>query len=93
MTIRKKEDLSCKKKPDIHYPCIWQYKVIGREPQRVEEAIREACAPHSSVITYSHSSAGGKYHSFNAEITVADETTRLTIYRALHQHPAIKIVL
>ena len=93
MTIKETHSPSCTKKPEIDYPCLWQYKVIGREQHLVIDAIKEICAPTAVTITYSHSSTSGKYHSFNAEIEVQDEAARIAIYRALHDHPAVKIVL
>ncbi len=84
---------ACSRKPEIHYPCVWQYKVIGKELHLVKNAIKEICAPVPVTITYSHSSASGKYHSFNAEIEVQDEEARLSIFRALHDHAAVKFVL
>lgn len=80
-------------KPEIHYPCVWQYKVIGENKEKVIQAIEAIAEPIPVFITYSHSSSSGKYHSFNAEIEVQDEEARLAIYRALHQHPQIKVVL
>lgn len=80
-------------KPEIHYPCLWQYKVIGTDIKKIEDAIKEVCAPVPANINYSHSSSSGKYHSLNAEIEVQDDEARLSLYRALHNHPAIKVVL
>ncbi len=80
-------------KPEIDYPCNWQYKVIGENQDAIKQAIMDIAAPVPVVITYSHSSSSGKYHSLNANIEVQDEEARLAIYRALHDHPAIKVVL
>lgn len=84
---------SCERKPEIHYPCVWQYKVIGQDQHLIQEAIKEICKPVPVAITYSHSSSSGKYHSFNAEIEVQDDEARVSIYNALHNHSAIKVVL
>jgi len=80
-------------KPEIDYPCKWQYKVIGEDCSRIEEAVLTICAPAPVSLSYSHSSSGGKYHSYNAEIEVRTEEARLSIYEALHNHPAVKFVL
>lgn len=80
-------------KPEITYPCVWQYKVIGRDSDRIKMAIEEICAPVPVSIRYSHSSSSGKYHSYNAEIEVQDEEARISIYRALHNHPDIQMVI
>ncbi len=93
MTTAKKKMSPLEGKPEIHYPCIWQYKVIGREHRLIREAIEEICAPVPVSITYSHSSSSGKYHSYNAEIEVQDEEARIAIYRALHNHSDIQIVI
>lgn len=94
MTSAKKTNTSsCKGKPEIYYPCIWQYKVIGQDQDMIKEAIKEICAPVPVAITYSHSSSNGKYHSFNAELEIQDEKARIAIYHALQNHSAIKVVL
>jgi uncharacterized protein len=93
MTTAKKSISPLEGKPEIHYPCIWQYKVIGKDHSLIKEAIEEICAPVPVSITYSHSSSSGKYHSYNAEIEVQDEEARLAIYHALHDHSAIQIVI
>ena len=28
-------------KPEIHYPCVWQYKVIGMDQEQLHQAILE----------------------------------------------------
>ena len=80
-------------KPEISYPCLWQYKVIGEEKELVIAAIQEICEPIPVTISHSHSSSSGRYHSLNAEIEVQDEEARLSLYRALHNHPHVKVVL
>ncbi len=85
--------ISCKKKPDITYPCQWLYKVIGKEPKLIQEAIETSCRPVPVKISPSHASSKGSYWSFNAELTVESEEMRLAIYRSLTNDPAVKLVL
>lgn len=80
-------------KLEIEYPCTWVYKVIGRDCTLLKDVITQACAPENVTISHSHSSSGGKYHSLNAELTVKNEVTRLTIYETLRNDPVVKIVL
>ncbi len=80
-------------RPDITYPCLWVYKVIGEDASKLKEVIVAACSPHDVKISFSHSSSKGKYQSLNAELEVPDEKCRLHIYEALKVHPAVKIVL
>jgi hypothetical protein len=78
--------------PEISYPCIWSYKVIGEDRELLKEAILVACAPDPVQISYSRSSRGGKYHSLEARIEVRDEESRLAIFARLKSHPAVKVL-
>ncbi len=80
-------------RPKIDYPCSWVYKVIGEDCSLLKEAITGTCAPEKVTITHSHASSKGKYHSLNAELTVANEEARLQIYENLKASPAVKMVL
>lgn len=84
---------SCQRKPEIDYPCLWVYKVIGEDPAVLREIIITACAPAAVEISPSHQSSKGKYHSLNASLTVDSEEMRHGIYELLKNHPAVKIVL
>ncbi|MBU4234835.1 MAG: DUF493 domain-containing protein [Proteobacteria bacterium] len=80
------------KKPDITYPCVWLYKVIGEDITSLTRAITTVC-PVQVSIAPSKSSSSGKYCSLNVEIEVADEASRLAIYQNLKNHLAVKMVL
>ncbi|PID77160.1 MAG: hypothetical protein CSB24_02790 [Deltaproteobacteria bacterium] len=80
------------KKPDIIYPCLWQYKVIGEDKLLVEEAINRICGG-SAKINHANTSSSGKYHSFNVELEVADEQERNNIFAKLQKHQYIKMVI
>ena len=93
MTQQQPAAPSCPQKPEIEYPSLWVYKVIGEDPALLREVIITACAPAAVEITPSHQSSQGKYHSLNASLTVDTEEMRLGIYELLKKHPAVKIVL
>jgi uncharacterized protein len=80
-------------RPEIIYPCSWTYKVIGEDCAQLREIIIAACFPHTVLVSHSHSSSTGKYHSVNAELVVPDEMARLRIYENLKNNSAVKIVL
>ncbi len=84
---------SCKQKPEIDYPCTWQYKVIGEDKEAIREAVFDICSKKEITFSYSHASSSGKYLSFNAELTVDNEEDRLSIFTRLGKHPAIKVVM
>jgi uncharacterized protein len=79
--------------PEIKYPCMWTYQVIGEDCDLLRDIIIEACLPHVVAISHSRSSAKGKYHSINAELVIPDATTRLRIFEILKSNAAVKIVL
>ena len=87
-----KRDQCTPKKPEITYPCLWLYKVIGENATALTRAITTVC-PGQVSIAASKNSSGGKYCSLNVEIEVADETSRLTIFQNLKNHLAVKMVL
>jgi len=84
---------SCRQKPEIHYPCVWLYKVIGHEKEAIKEAFLHVCGGREAVFSFSNTSSGGKYHSYNIELTVDNEEDRLSLYNRLSNHPAIKVVI
>lgn len=79
--------------PEIEYPCIWSYTVIGEDCSLLKDAIVSACAPLTAEISHSRASSKGKYHSLHAKIEVASEEIRLRIYQTLKLSLAVKIIL
>lgn len=91
--MQKKPSSTEQERPQIDYPCPWTYKVIGENRAMLREVIALACHPHAVIISDSHSSSRGKYHSLNAELVVPDEVVRLRIYETLKNSDVVKIVL
>lgn len=91
--MKLKAPYSCSQKPEIEYPCRWLYKVIGEEKDAIKEAVYHICKGKELTYSYSHSSSGGKYHSYNVELEVEHEEERLSIYNLLNNHAAIKVVM
>ena len=80
-------------KPEIHYPCVWQYKVIGMERRAVQSALSEQLGDAPYSLSESRTSKKGKYISLNLEVTVHNEEQRLHLYSTLTAHPSIRLVL
>jgi hypothetical protein len=80
-------------KPEIDYPCVWQYKVIGQERQTIQNALSQELGDAPYSLSASRTSKKGKYISLNLELTVQNEEERLHLYTVLKNHPAIKLVL
>ena len=83
----------CRSKPEIEYPCPWLFKIIGGEREAVAAAIGEVVGEAEHILTYSHASSSGKYHSFNLELLVASETHRDGLYCALAAAAVVRVVI
>ena len=83
----------CHRKPDIEYPCEWEYRVIGTDQQALIAAIEQVCASKNPVINLSNVSSKGKYVSMNVTVTVEDEAIRNDIFNQLQQNEAVKMVI
>ena len=82
---------SCK--PQIDYPCTWQYKVIGESAVAIKKIVAELVHEKGYTLTDSNVSSGGRYVSMALELTVQNEERRLELYKLLAEDPTIKVVL
>ena len=83
----------CGCRPQIDYPCRWQYRIIGEDRTAMLAAIAAQVDVAACVIDDANTSSNGRYLSLNLEMTVNDEPERLHLYQALNGHPAIRMVL
>lgn len=81
------------RKPEITYPCDWEYKVIGTSEEKLREVILAACAPDIPSITLANVSSKGVYFSLNVSLVVKNEEMRLRIFSHLQNSPDVKIVI
>ena len=80
-------------KPEIVYPCRWQYKAIGLDEDRMRVAIVEIVAELEYTLSLSNTSRTGKYCSMLLAVTVVSEAHRNAIFVALRDHRDITMVL
>ena len=80
----------CHRKPDINYPCQWEYKVIGTDREQI---IKQACNPAVPEIVLSNVRSSGNYYSLNATLIVDSEEMRNSIFELLQKHPSVKMVI
>lgn len=85
------ENSGCK--PEIQYPCQWQYRIIGEDRAAMHQAITTSVAALVCTVTEGNVSSGGRYISLSLEVTVSDDAERLQLYQLLAGHPAIRMVL
>jgi uncharacterized protein len=77
----------------IEYPCQWQYKIIGPDEEEIKKNILEIVKEKEHKISYSNNSKGGKYYSYNLELSVASQEERDNLYLELKNNKAVKLVL
>lgn len=82
---------SCK--PEIAYPCLWQYKIIGTDRDSIIDAVMDILPNTDHLLSNSHTSSGGRYVSMKLELVVQSEEQRLSLYNQLVENPSVKIVL
>ncbi|MGD8778561.1 MAG: DUF493 domain-containing protein [Ignavibacteria bacterium] len=81
------------RKPEINYPCYWDYKIIGDNVEKMIEAAEAAADGMEYDITASNISKKGNYFSINLKVLVNNEDTRNLVYQKLEGHENIKMVL
>ncbi len=75
------------KKPDIDYPCNWNYKIIGTDVDEMIKVIEAAAEGMEYKISSSNVSSKGKYFSLNLHVFVSSEAIRDIIFvPKFHQH-------
>ena len=87
---------SCAAKPEIQYPCRWQYRLIGEDRELISAAVRAAVGASGvdlCTITEGNVSTGGRYRTITLELDIKDEEERLRLYNFFSDHPAIRLVL
>lgn len=80
-------------KPELSYPCLWVYKLVGRDMEHLRNAAAAALSGRTYMAQPSRSSKSGAYHCLNIEMTVGNEPDRLSCYEKLRRHPDVIMVL
>ncbi len=81
------------KKPDIKYPCNWDYKIIGSDVDEMIDAIEMIVAGMDYKISSSNVSSNGNYFSLNLTVFVSSEIIRDIIFSKLSANEFIKVVI
>ena len=78
---------------ELTFPCTWNYMVVVEHESHLRAALKVALADEEHRLEPSRKSKGGRYLSFHLAVEVESDERRLAIFRALHEHPAVKYVL
>jgi putative lipoic acid-binding regulatory protein len=81
------------KKPNIEYPCNWDYKVIGTDVDEMIKVIDQIVDGMEYKISSSNVSSKGKYFSINLKVFVTSEAIRDIIFAKLKDNEFVKMVL
>ena len=89
-------DDSCKTRPDIDYPTQWNYKLIGRDLDKliccVKDAMKEA-GDKAHTCTQGNVSKNGKFHAYNTSCSVNTEEERNQIFKYFEDHNDVDMVI
>ena len=80
-------------RPQIDYPCQWQFRLIGPNPQGLRAVIAAEFGEHPHVVRDGHTSSGGKYCSVEVSTEVASEQDRDGRFAALAAAEGVLTVL
>ena len=86
-------DQACKTRPDIDYPSTWNYKLIGRDLDKLITCVKEAMGEKEHSCTQGHASRTGKFHSYNTSCIVENEAERNRIFKYFEDHSAVDMVI
>ncbi|PAF52598.1 DUF493 domain-containing protein [Helicobacter sp. 13S00477-4] len=79
-------------KPNITYPCEWEYRIIGENEDKIKEAVFETM-PRVYQLETKNRSSKGRFISLHAKIITNSEEERNEIFTKLSKHPEIKMVI
>lgn len=82
-----------KHKLNLTYPCVWDYRLIGRNEAGVRQAVAQILGHLEHQVSLSSTSRTGKYCSLTVELTVHSEQQRTDLYQAFKGHRDITMVL
>jgi len=79
-------------KPDIAYPCEWEYRIIGENEAQIKDIVSKII-PKPYTLTLNNHSKKGRFVSLHLITRVENEDKRNEFYILLSQHKAIKMVI
>ena len=85
--------LGGKRRPDIKYPCDWEYKVIIPHNDDINNPLEDVFKGKEYKVKKSHDSKNGTYTSYNVNTLVNSDDERDVIFQALKAHKVVKYVL
>ena len=82
-----------KEHPEINYPCMWGYTVIGRSAEAMRASLVSLLAGKKYTIHFSKKSLRENYCSLRITVEVTSEAERIDLYNKLKHEGSIQVVL
>jgi putative lipoic acid-binding regulatory protein len=89
-------DDTCKTRPDIDYPSTWNYKLIGRDLDKLVTCVKvimKETNDKKHTCTQGNVSKTGKFNSYNTSCTVESEEERNAIFKYFSEHSDVDMVI
>ena len=78
-------------KAEIKYPCMWGFRIIGEDKEKMRKAVKE-CIDNQDV-NIEDNNQKGKYYTQKFEAYCTNEEERNEFFKRLNKHKDIKFVL
>ena len=86
-------EISPEQTPDITYPCHWEYRLVGRKQNEMEEAVRRLLPSRDYTLKPGNRSAKGTFISLHLSVLVFNHNDRRFLYDQLKNEPVFMHVL
>jgi len=86
-------DKNCKTRPDIDYPTTWNYKLIGRDKEKLLACIQNTMGKKEHLCSLGNISRTGKFTTYNTSCTVETEEERNRIFKCFEEHGDVEMVI
>ena len=80
-------------KPEINYPTVWEYCVMGKNPEALRQLIGDVTQNRATNIRHGNTSRSGRYVAIRFQVAVANDTERLRIFEELRASNICRWVL
>jgi putative lipoic acid-binding regulatory protein len=81
------------KEAKLEYPRKWDFTIIGRDKEKIENAIKEVFGEKEHSSKFSKTSKNGKFNSYSASCQVESEAERDEIYKKLSNHNDLDYIM
>ena len=78
---------------ELTYPRKWDFTIIGRDKEKIENAIKEVFGDKEHSCKFSKVSKNGKFNSYSASCQVESKEERDKLYKKFQEHNDLNYIL